>query len=167
MDTHSSILAWRIPWTEEPGRLQSMGSQIVRYNWTTNIFYGAPKQNILEIIPFLTKVENYNGLDFLSCLAALWSGLWFSLDIWSPGWSCLYSSDSPDWVGRWLDNTLAPVAFPYNCGWSPCSPSPSWPQKFPSVEVTFCCWVSWFLPKYHKLVSHSWWSAEKLETECY
>ena len=25
MDTHSSILAWRIPWTEEPGRLQSMG----------------------------------------------------------------------------------------------------------------------------------------------
>ena len=27
MDTHSSILAWRIPWTEEPGGLQSMGSQ--------------------------------------------------------------------------------------------------------------------------------------------
>ena len=31
--THSSILAWRIPWTEEPGRLQSMGSQKVRHNW--------------------------------------------------------------------------------------------------------------------------------------
>ena len=27
---HSSILAWRIPWTEEPGGLQSMGSQIIR-----------------------------------------------------------------------------------------------------------------------------------------
>ena len=27
METHSSILAWRIPWTEEPGGLQSMGSQ--------------------------------------------------------------------------------------------------------------------------------------------
>ena len=27
--THSSILAWRIPWTKEPGRLQSMGSQRV------------------------------------------------------------------------------------------------------------------------------------------
>ena len=27
MTTHCSILAWRIPWTEEPGRLQSMGSQ--------------------------------------------------------------------------------------------------------------------------------------------
>ena len=32
MATHSSILAWRIPWTEEPGGLQSMGSQRVRHN---------------------------------------------------------------------------------------------------------------------------------------
>ena len=31
MATHSNILAWKIPWTEEPGRLQSMGSQRVRY----------------------------------------------------------------------------------------------------------------------------------------
>ena len=29
--THSSILAWKVPWTEESGRLQSMGSQRVRY----------------------------------------------------------------------------------------------------------------------------------------
>ena len=32
MATHSSILAWEIPWTEEPGGLQSMGSQRVRHN---------------------------------------------------------------------------------------------------------------------------------------
>ena len=32
MATHSSILAWRIPWTEEPGGLQSMGSQRARHN---------------------------------------------------------------------------------------------------------------------------------------
>ena len=32
MATHSSILAWKIPWTEEPGRLQSMGSQRVRHD---------------------------------------------------------------------------------------------------------------------------------------
>ena len=30
--THSSILTWRIPWTEEPGKLQSMGSNRVRHN---------------------------------------------------------------------------------------------------------------------------------------
>ena len=33
MATHSSILVWKIPWTEEPGGLQSMGSQRVRHNW--------------------------------------------------------------------------------------------------------------------------------------
>ena len=32
MATHSGILAWRIPWTEEPGGLHSMGSQRVRHN---------------------------------------------------------------------------------------------------------------------------------------
>ena len=32
MATHSNILAWRIPWTEEPGRLQSMGSQRVGHD---------------------------------------------------------------------------------------------------------------------------------------
>ena len=32
MATHSSILAWRIPGTEEPGRLQSMGSHRIRYD---------------------------------------------------------------------------------------------------------------------------------------
>ena len=32
MATHSSVLAWRIPWTEEAGRLQSMESQRVRHN---------------------------------------------------------------------------------------------------------------------------------------
>ena len=35
MATHSSILAWKIPWTEEPGGLQSMGSQRVRHDWVT------------------------------------------------------------------------------------------------------------------------------------
>jgi len=35
MATHSSILAWEIPWTEETGRLQSMGSQRVRNDWAT------------------------------------------------------------------------------------------------------------------------------------
>ena len=36
--THSSILAWRIPWIAEPDRLQSVGSQRVRCDWVTNIF---------------------------------------------------------------------------------------------------------------------------------
>ena len=37
MATHSSILAWRIPWTEEPGGLQSTGSQRVGHDWVTSL----------------------------------------------------------------------------------------------------------------------------------
>ena len=36
MATHSSILAWEIPWTEDAGQLQSMGSQKVKHNLMTN-----------------------------------------------------------------------------------------------------------------------------------
>ena len=35
--THSSTLAWKIPWTEEPGRLQSMGSWRVGHDWATSV----------------------------------------------------------------------------------------------------------------------------------
>ena len=37
MATHSSTLAWHIPWTEEPGRLQSMGSLGVGHDWATSL----------------------------------------------------------------------------------------------------------------------------------
>ena len=37
MAPHSSTLAWKIPWTEEPGRLQSMGSLRVGYDWATSL----------------------------------------------------------------------------------------------------------------------------------
>ena len=37
MATHFSTLAWKIPWTEEPGRLQSMGSRRVRHDWAHSL----------------------------------------------------------------------------------------------------------------------------------
>ena len=51
MATHSSILAWRIPWTEEPDGLQPMGSQRVWHDWRTNTvnFYFKLKYNIVLI----------------------------------------------------------------------------------------------------------------------
>ena len=48
MATHSSTLAWKIPWTEELGRLQSMGSQRVRHDWVTS----------LEVFTMDTEVES-------------------------------------------------------------------------------------------------------------
>ena len=39
MATHSNILAWEIPWTEEPGRLQSVGLQRAGHDWATEQSY--------------------------------------------------------------------------------------------------------------------------------
>ena len=39
MVTHSKILAWKTPWTEKPGRLQSMGSQRVGYDCVTSFYF--------------------------------------------------------------------------------------------------------------------------------
>ena len=46
MATHSSTLAWKIPWMEEPGRLQSVGSWRVGHNWATSLtfFYTGLKE---------------------------------------------------------------------------------------------------------------------------
>ena len=44
MAPHSSTIVWKIPWTEEPGRLQSMGSQRVGHNWSTSLsLSGSPE----------------------------------------------------------------------------------------------------------------------------
>ena len=51
MATHSSTLAWRIPWTEEPGRLKSMESQRVRQDWATS----------LSLFPFMPSQREGNG----------------------------------------------------------------------------------------------------------
>ena len=48
MATHSSTLAWKIPWTEEPGRLQSMGSQRVRHSSATNKLRGLNNSHCLS-----------------------------------------------------------------------------------------------------------------------
>ena len=56
--THSSILTWRIPWTEEPSELQSTGSQRVGQNWATNTHTHAcySKGNIV-VLKFLTGAK--------------------------------------------------------------------------------------------------------------
>ena len=49
MDTYSSVLAWRIPQAEEPGRLQSTWLQRIRHNWATNtsaFFFYPPREDL-------------------------------------------------------------------------------------------------------------------------
>ena len=47
MTIHSSTLAWKIPWTEKPGRLQSIGSQKIAHDWTTSLQW-CSRQNIKD-----------------------------------------------------------------------------------------------------------------------
>ena len=48
MATHASVLAWEIPWTKEPGGLQSMGSQRVRHDLVTQQHYKKKKSVTLD-----------------------------------------------------------------------------------------------------------------------
>ena len=63
MATHPSIPSWRIPWSEEPGGLESMGSQTGRHNWATN---------------FLSFLLHFNEVKIL------WA---FIEHLWGPGHS--------------------------------------------------------------------------------
>ena len=49
MATHSSILSWRIPWTEEPGGLPSVGLQRVGYDWVSNTHWIKDRNSGLEM----------------------------------------------------------------------------------------------------------------------
>ena len=60
MATHSSTLALKIPWTEEPGRLQSMGSQRVGHDWATSMSMSIILLSYLYTIP--TGVKPQYGL---------------------------------------------------------------------------------------------------------
>ena len=62
MATHSSILAWRIPWTEDPGGLQSLGSQRIRHDWATKQKQPEESQS--------TVFTTYLGCFFLNLLNA-------------------------------------------------------------------------------------------------
>ena len=50
MTAHSSILAWKIPWMAEPGRLLSMGLQRVRHNWATSLHFTSLPFSLVTIV---------------------------------------------------------------------------------------------------------------------
>ena len=67
MVTHSSILAWEIPWTEEPSRLQFMGSQRVQHDWLTKPSHSGlrrvsselpvrPTESVIKLLSFCFKL---------------------------------------------------------------------------------------------------------------
>ena len=86
MATHSSALAWKIPWTEEPGRLQSMGSQRVGHDWATSISF------FLSFFPVLNQGPDRENQRCCS----------------PPGWPLSNFPPTPSAI-----RTLGIVAFPF------------------------------------------------------
>ena len=76
MANHSNILAWRIPWTKEPGRLQSMGLQRVGHDWATRQqqqhWFWHVNINLYQLITPLTPCH-------LSILVTMFLSLWIRL----------------------------------------------------------------------------------------
>ena len=91
MATHSSILVWEIPWTEEPGGLQSMGLQRVRHSWVTNTFtlFSPPTSQLLKSSYFCPR---------------------------PPGLPTDFSLPFPDWIFLslivWSDPSVNPQIYP-------------------------------------------------------
>ena len=77
MATHSSILAWRIPWMEEPGALQSTGLQRVRHDWATSLSL------------FQTAKGVCQGCILSPCLFNLYPEdiMWNDRLVWSTSWN--------------------------------------------------------------------------------
>ena len=60
MVAHSSSLAWKIPWMEEPGSLQSMGLQRIRHDWVIplSLLEGVDRNGILNCDGHIFKISN-------------------------------------------------------------------------------------------------------------
>ena len=79
MATHCCILAWRILWTEEPGEVQSMGSQRGGHNWATNTF---SPSNMMNSVDLKFGLHHDSSSHFPRYL----SGIFSSSSVLSPAW---------------------------------------------------------------------------------
>ena len=85
--THSSTLVWRVPWTEEPGGLQSIGSQTVRHDWRdlaqhSKKIYEAGKNRVYNIITN-NKLFTYVCEYILLVLFSSFSHVWLFATLWT------------------------------------------------------------------------------------
>ena len=104
MASHSSILASRIPWTEEPGCLQSTGPQRIRHDWATNSF-------TLFFFFFSLQEGNGNPLQYFCLENSMDEGAW---------WVTVHGvTKSQTRLSNFMMMALlnAPHACVFSCGW--------------------------------------------------
>ena len=103
MATHSSTLVWEIPWMEEPGRLQSMGSQRVRHDWVTSLSLSLGWSSGFPY--FLQFKPEFGNKEFM---------IWATVSSWSC-FCCLYRA-SPSLAAKNIINLI----LVWSIWWYPC-----------------------------------------------
>ena len=78
--THSSTLAWKIPWMEEPGGLQSMGSQRIGHDWATSLHFTSFLKTLHGLVIFTTVNQDTEYGGRYSEINPLFHSCW----LWSP-----------------------------------------------------------------------------------
>ena len=107
MAPHSSTLAWKIPWAEEPSRLQSMGSQRVRHDWATSLSLslsciGEGNGNPLQCSCLENPRDGGAWGAAISGVAQSWTRLkWLSSSTWLSSLQCRGPGFDP-WVRKIL-----------------------------------------------------------------
>ena len=109
MATHSSVLAWRIPWTEQPGGLPSMGSHRVRHNWSDLAAAAAEKWKcVAGYNPGVTVLLDPVLQAELACLKTGGKLRYLSLviSLWSKLITSAYWAGSTDLKGRHYEQLI-------------------------------------------------------------
>ena len=133
MATHSSILAWRVPWTEEPGGLQSIGLQRAGHDWVTHTF--------TFLLFFLKHLVSCYAYFCNHCIIGYLGGC-LLLKINSPWFLLLYAP------GGWIIWTTSRISLPSSCLLSPLvedsdrgwQTGKEWGRG--AIILVHSCWVS-------------------------
>ena len=106
MATPSSTLAWKIPWTEKPGRLQSMGSQRVGHDWTTELNWTELNGHTWSGFPYFLQFKSeFGNKEFM---------IWATVSSWSC--FCWLYRASPSLVTKNIINLISGSTI----WWCPC-----------------------------------------------
>ena len=111
MATHSSILPWKTPWTEEPGRLQSMGSQRVGHDWVTSLVTSAGETGT-RVLSLLLSWIRTSGTQRLKPKQQIFqktccqqSDFLLISSLFENSPSCRHPLSSPSWHTPWLSSS--------------------------------------------------------------
>ena len=147
MAIHSRTIAWKIPWTEEPGRLQSMGSQKIGHDWVTSLSLSLSETRKIQYLLSLRNTVLCIDVSILSfkfwfcslflCLKYLLLLLLLSCCFWlfSTPWVAAFQASLSFTISQSMLKLMSiELVMPSN-NFILCNPLLSLPSIFPSIRV--------------------------------